>query len=93
MHPTEEHLVPEGEEMALEGAKSGPCEDESLATLLMKEVRRRREENQELSPDHSHPPTENKEYDQKGEGEGVSEESRSSKASPEAGETENENRA
>ena len=67
----EEHLVPKGEEMALEGAKAGP-QEESLASLLIKEVRRRREENQELSPDHRRQPDENKEVDQKGEGEGVS---------------------
>ena len=64
-------MVPKGEEMALEGAKAGP-QEESLASLLIKEVRRRREENQELSPDHNPQPDENKEDDQKGEGEGVS---------------------
>jgi len=63
-------MVPEGEGMALEGATSGPREEERLASLLIKEVSRRREENQELSPDHGPQPDENKEYDQKGEGRG-----------------------
>jgi len=67
----EEHLIPEGEEMALEGAKAGPPEEESLATLLIKEVRRQREENQELSPDQDRQPDESKEFSQKWEGEGV----------------------
>ena len=65
-------VTEQGEEMALEGAKSGPPEEESLATLLMKEVRRRREENQELSPDRTLQPTENNGFDEYGEGEGVS---------------------
>jgi len=46
---------------------------ETLGSLLIKEVKRRTEENQELSPDHNRQPDENKEDDQKGEGEGVSE--------------------
>ena len=62
----------QGEEMALEGAKAGPPEEESLADLLIKEVRRRNQENQELSPDHDRQPDENKEDDQEWEGEGVS---------------------
>jgi len=41
-----------------------------LASLLIKEVMRRQQENQELSPDHSPQPDENKEYDEKREGEG-----------------------
>jgi len=57
----------------LEGAKSGPPEEETLASLLIKEVRRRTEENQEFSSDHGQQPDENKEFDQKGQGEGVSE--------------------
>src|SRR5271170_5536464 len=65
-------VTEQGEEMALEGAKAGPPEEESLASLLIKEVRRRQQENQELSSDHSPQPDENKEDDQKGEGEGVS---------------------
>ena len=51
-----------------------------LASLLIKEVSRRSEENQELSPDQNRQPDESKEYDQKGEGEGVLEESGDSKA-------------
>src|SRR5271156_591111 len=63
-------VTEQGEEMALEGAKAGPPQEESLATLLIKEVRRQREENQQLSPDRDRQPAENKEDDQKGEGEG-----------------------
>ena len=65
-------ITEQGEEMALEGAKSGPPEEESLTSLLIKEVRRRQQENQEFSPDHDPQPDENKEYDPKEEGEGVS---------------------
>src|SRR5271170_5861131 len=65
-------VTEQGEEMALEGAKAGPPEEESLATLLIKEVRRRAEENQQLSSDHGRQPDENKEFDGYGEGEGVS---------------------
>src|SRR5271170_2375744 len=63
-------VTEQGEEMALEGAKAGPPQEESLATLLIKEVRRQREENQQLSPDRDRQPAENKEDDQKGEGRG-----------------------
>ena len=63
-----EYMVPKGEEMAPEGAKSGPPEEESLASLLIKEARRLNQQDQEFSPDHNRQPGENKEYDPKGEG-------------------------
>src|SRR5271168_1807654 len=47
-------------------------EEGTLASLLIKEVRRRQQENPEFSPDHSRQPDENKEFDSEGEGEGVS---------------------
>src|SRR5271156_2342443 len=41
-----------------------------LASLPVKEVRRRTEQNQDFSPDHTPQPDENKECDQKGRGRG-----------------------
>src|SRR5271163_3580077 len=67
----EETVVTEqGEEMALEGAKAGPPEEESLASILVKEVRRRQQENQDFSPDQTPQPDENEEFDPEWEGEG-----------------------
>src|SRR5271163_3096415 len=60
----------QGEEMALEGAKAGPPEEESLASILVKEVRRRQQENQDFSPDQTPQPDENEEFDPEWEGEG-----------------------
>src|SRR5271170_5194261 len=64
-------VTEQGEEMALEGAKSGPPEEESLASLLMKTVESRLQQNQEFSPDHRQP-DESKEFDEYGEWEGTS---------------------
>ena len=63
----------EGEEMAPEGAIAGPPEEESLATLLMRELRRHHQENQQFSPDQIPELIENEEFTGKsvGEGEGA----------------------
>ena len=63
-------LTEQGEEMALEGAKAGPPEEESLASLLIKEVRRLNQQNQDFSPDHTPQPDENEDFDPEGEGRG-----------------------
>jgi hypothetical protein len=63
-------LTEQGEEMAPEGATSHPQEEESLADMLMREVRRHREEYQQLNPDQSAEPAENKELTRKSQGEG-----------------------
>ena len=62
----------QGEEMAPEGSTCQPPEEEeeSLATILMREVRRHQQEYQELSPDQSRQPNENKELTGKSQEEG-----------------------
>ncbi len=60
----------QGEELAPEGATAGPPPEETLASLLFKEVMKRRQQNQELSSDQPPDPTENKELSDKSEGEG-----------------------
>ena len=49
---------------------SRPPQEESLATILLREVAMHREENKELSPDQCPEPTENKELTRKSQGEG-----------------------
>ena len=65
-------VTDQGEEMALEGAKAGPPEEESLASLLIRDFKRRTEQNQDFSPDRDRQLDENKEDDPEGEGDGVS---------------------
>ena len=64
----------QGEEMAPEGATSRPAtdqpEEETLTSLLLKEVRRCHEEDKELSRNQSPQPNENKELTGKSQGEG-----------------------
>ena len=62
----------QGEEMAPEGATSGPPEEESLQSILVAEVKRQAQLTREFSSDHSAQIAQSEEFVQNWEGEGVS---------------------